>query len=168
MVFLFSFYSVFLLGQTVNGQVVDSNIVITDTAINLLPQKPIIDSIIGYAFSYMGRNYRRGGTGATGFDCSGYTMMVFKNFGIKLPHTSAGQALVGTEIKIKNVRPGDLVFFRGRNRNSKRIGHVGIVISKPGEPVAFIHSSVTGGVRIDKVEFPYYKTRYIKAVRILK
>jgi len=125
-----------------------------------------IDSLIDYAHTFMGNRYRRGGTGATGFDCSGFTMTVFKQFGIKLPHTSAGQSLVGLEVPQKNIQKGDLVFFRGGNRRSRRIGHVGIVISERGEPVRFIHSSTSEGIRIDQLSAPYYKYRYLKAVRI--
>ena len=68
-------------------------------------EKPVLgsvkskkDSILQYAFSYLGKRYRRGGTGKKGFDCSGYTMVVFSKFGVKLPHTSAGQGLVGIEV----------------------------------------------------------------------
>lgn len=124
------------------------------------------DSLIQYAYSFIGDRYRRGGTGAKGFDCSGYTMTVFKKFGVKLPHTSAGQGLVGYEINKANIKKGDLVLFRGRNRRSRRIGHVGIVISEKGEPVRFIHSSTSEGVRIDRLEFDYYRKRFVKAVRI--
>ncbi|MFA6259937.1 MAG: C40 family peptidase [Bacteroidia bacterium] len=124
------------------------------------------DSLIHYSYTFLGNRYRRGGIGLKGFDCSGYTMTVFKGFGIKLPHTSAGQALMGFEVSRKNIRKGDLVFFRGRSRKGKRIGHVGIVISNKGEPVRFIHSSTSEGVRIDRLDFMYYKKRFIKATRL--
>lgn len=124
------------------------------------------DSLIQYAYTFLGNRYRRGGIGLKGFDCSGYTLTVFKGFGIKLPHTSAGQGLMGFEVSRKNIRKGDLVFFRGRSRKGKRIGHVGIVISNKGEPVRFIHSSTSEGVRIDRLDFMYYKKRFIKATRL--
>jgi cell wall-associated NlpC family hydrolase len=125
-----------------------------------------VDSLIQYAYTFVGKRYKRGGTTVKGFDCSGYTMTVFKQFGIKLPHTSAGQGLVGVEVSKKNISKGDLILFRGRNRRSKRIGHVGIVISEKGEPVRFIHSSTSEGVRTDRLEFAYYKSRYLKTVRL--
>jgi cell wall-associated NlpC family hydrolase len=56
--------------------------------------------------------------------------------------------------------------FKGRGRRNRRIGHVGIVISEKGEPVRFIHSSTSDGVRIDRLEFDYYRKRYVKAVRL--
>jgi len=125
-----------------------------------------IDSLIDYSYTFLGDRYRRGGTGTKGFDCSGFTMMVFRNSGIKLPHTSAGQGLVGIEVSKNNIRRGDLILFKGRNRRSKSIGHVGIVVSEKGEPVKFIHSSVGDGVRIDRLEAEYYKNRYMKSVRL--
>lgn len=130
------------------------------------PKQSRADSIIQYAYTFMGDRYRRGGTGAKGFDCSGYTMTVFKHFGIRLPHTSAGQGLIGIEVNRANIRKGDLILFKGRSRRSARIGHVGIVISEKGEPVRFIHSSTGDGVKIDRLEFDYYRRRYVKTVRV--
>lgn len=124
------------------------------------------DSLVNHAYTFLGKRYRRGGTGARGYDCSGYTLTVFARFGVRLPHTSSGQALMGIPVSRNNLRKGDLVFFRGRGRKGHRIGHVGIVISEKGEPVRFIHSSTSEGVRIDRLEFTYYKKRFVKAIRI--
>lgn len=140
------------------------------TALNPTSSTPFlttkIDSLIDYANSYLGNRYRRGGTGAVGFDCSGFTMVVFNKMGIKLPHTSAGQGLMGVQVTRNNIQKGDLVLFKGRNRRSSRIGHVGIVISEKGEPIRFIHSSTSQGVRVDAMQAPYYTNRFVKAVRI--
>jgi cell wall-associated NlpC family hydrolase len=125
-----------------------------------------IDSLVIIAHQYMGNRYRRGGASTAGFDCSGYTMTVFKQLNIKLPHTSAGQGLIGVTINQQNIQKGDLILFRGGNRRSRRIGHVGIVITEKGEPVRFIHSSTSEGVRIDNLNASYYRNRYVKAVRI--
>lgn len=126
------------------------------------------DSLVNYAYTFIGDRYRRGGTSTKGFDCSGYTLTVYKAFGIQLPHTSAGQGLVGITIPKAQISKGDLILFKGRSRKSSRIGHVGIVISERGEPVRFIHSSTSEGVRIDRLDFVYYQKRYVKAVRIPK
>lgn len=125
-----------------------------------------VDSLIQYAFTFKGKRYKRGGTTVNGFDCSGYTMMVYKKYGIKLPHSSAAQGLVGITIPKKQIDKGDLILFRGRNSRRKGIGHVGIVITKKGEPIQFIHSSTSSGVRVDYLDSPYYKNRYVKAVRV--
>jgi len=131
------------------------------------PKKIHPDSIISYAYYFMGDRYRRGGTSSKGFDCSGYTMTVYRKFHIKLPHTSAGQSHIGVEINKKLIDKGDLVFFRGRNSRRPGIGHVGIVISNKGEPVQFIHSSTSSGVRIDRLDSEYYRKRFMKATRVL-
>jgi cell wall-associated NlpC family hydrolase len=125
-----------------------------------------IDSLVIIAHQYMGNRYRMGGVSPAGFDCSGYTMTVFKQLNIKLPHTSAGQGLIGITINQQNIQKGDLILFRGGNRRSRRIGHVGIVITEKGDPVSFIQSSTTEGVRIDNLKASYYRNRYVKAVRI--
>ena len=57
-------------------------------------------------------------------DCSGWTQHIYGQFGIKLPRTSGEQSKVGTPIKFKDMKIGDLMFFS--TRNDKRITHVGI------------------------------------------
>jgi cell wall-associated NlpC family hydrolase len=145
---------------------IDTAVAQTITLITKLTSVTKVDSLIQHAYSFIGDRYRRGGTSTKGFDCSGYTMIVFKKFDIKLPHTSAGQGLVGVEVNKTNIKKGDLILFKGRGRRNRRIGHVGIVISEKGEPVRFIHSSTSDGVRIDRLEFDYYRKRYVKAVRL--
>lgn len=125
------------------------------------------DSVLAYANTFVGKKYRRGGTTLNGFDCSGYTMMVYKKFGVKLPHSSAAQSLVGIEVPMKQISKGDLIFFRGRNSRRRGVGHVGIVISEKGQPVKFIHSSTSHGVRVDALDSPYYKKRYMKTTRVV-
>lgn len=147
----------------------------TDTALNaekaqMLPGTRRIfstDTLLEFARGFKGRRYRRGGTGSRGFDCSGFTMVVFARFGYRLPHTSAGQSLFGIEVPRKNARKGDLIFFKGRSRRSKRIGHVGIVVSNKAEPIRFIHSSVEDGVREDRLDSEYYRRRFVKITRVL-
>ena len=150
---------------------------VTDTlvqnSVDSTLEKPVLgsvkskkDSILQYAFSYLGKRYRRGGTGKKGFDCSGYTMVVFSKFGVKLPHTSAGQGLVGIDVPKNNALKGDLILFKGR-RSNRRIGHVGIIISNKGEPIKFIHSSTSEGVRIDALDAMYYKKRFMRIKRVL-
>ena len=138
----------------------------TQDSLKLKPQTFAVDSLISYAFSFKGKKYKRGGTTVNGFDCSGYTMMVYKRFGVKLPHSSAAQGLVGITVSKNNIDKGDLILFKGRNSRRRGIGHVGIVITKKGEPIQFIHSSTSSGVRIDYLDSPYYKKRFVKAVRV--
>lgn len=117
-------------------------------------------SITAYAREYLGCKYVWGGSGPDTFDCSGFTMYVYDNFDVKLPHSSRLQALCGTEVSKEDLKPGDLVFFATSKK--RRISHVGIYI----ENGDFIHAS-SNGVTINSLSESYYEKRYMKAVRIL-
>lgn len=112
------------------------------------------------AMAYLGSPYRRGGSSARGFDCSGFTSYIYRHAGVRLPHQSASQAQVGKPVPRSQLQPGDLVFFRTRG---KRISHVGIYIGNG----RFIHaSSARGRVRIDSLNSGYYNKRYAGARRV--
>ena len=82
--------------------------------------------VVNYALKFLGNPYVWGGTSLTkGADCSGFTLSVFKNFGISLPHYSGSQAKMGTAVKSSNMRPGDLIFY---GNSSGTINHVAMYI----------------------------------------
>ena len=79
------------------------------------------NQIVNYALKFVGNPYVWGGTSLTkGADCSGFVMSVYQKFGYSLPHSSASQANCGKKVDIKDLQPGDLVFYR----HGSRIGHV--------------------------------------------
>ena len=113
--------------------------------------------ICEYARQFVGNPYRWGGTSLTkGADCSGFTMAVYANYGVSLPHSSSAQANCGERIDISEVQPGDLVFYGG-----KSIHHVAMYIGN-GQ-VVHAQSSDTGIV----VSSMYYNPP-TRAVRILQ
>ncbi|MCL1867634.1 MAG: C40 family peptidase, partial [Paludibacter sp.] len=123
------------------------------------------DSVIAFGKNYLSVPYRSGGMSANGFDCSGFTSFVYKNFGYQLARTSDGQAQQVNKIKKDDLQRGDLVFFNGRKRGA-RIGHVGMITDvKTDGSFDFIHASVKG-VRITNSEQNYYKQRYMGAGRV--
>ena len=65
-------------------------------------------------------------TAEGGVDCSGYTMCLYKLFGVQLPEFSGAQAEVGMTVDEDTIRPGDLIFYVGRYPGV--IGHVAIYI----------------------------------------
>ena len=81
--------------------------------------------ICEFAKQYVGNRYVWGGTSLTnGADCSGFTLAVYRNYGISLPHSSKAQANCGTKISVSEVQPGDLIFY-GSGRS---INHVAMYI----------------------------------------
>lgn len=126
-----------------------------------------ISDMIGHASSFIGTRYRRGGKAPGGFDCSGFTSYIFRQFGIALNASSRSQYTQGTEIGTDNLQPGDLVFFSGRAVSRKHVGHVGIVTEIcPDGTFRFIHSACSTGVTISHSQEPYYSRRYIGARRV--
>ncbi|MBM3917106.1 MAG: NlpC/P60 family protein [Sphingomonadales bacterium] len=127
---------------------------------------PQVDAIINYAKSFLGVPYRSGGTTPSGFDCSGFINYIFGNFGFDLVRSSYGLAELGTTVKLSEIQPGDLMFFKGSNVNSTSVGHVALVVEVTPDAIKFIHSANTG-VRIDNFKTSqYYIQRYIKTKRL--
>lgn len=116
--------------------------------------------IVRRALSYRGARYRTGGTGRSGFDCSGFTRHIFMKSGVALPHSSSAQAHVGKSVSKSQLRKGDLVFFHTYRRG---ISHVGVYIGN-GQ---FVHASNHGGgVKTDSLSSDYYRSRYRGARRV--
>lgn len=71
--------------------------------------------VIEFAKQFLGGRYRYGGSSLTGgTDCSGFTMSVYRNFGIALPHSSASQRSVGTAVgSLEQAEAGDIVCYSG-------------------------------------------------------
>ncbi|MGX8713067.1 MAG: C40 family peptidase [bacterium] len=118
---------------------------------------------------YLGSPYRYGGRTPKGFDCAGFALFLYRRFGYNLPGWSGAQYKLGREIGIKELRPGDLVFFGGR-RKTQTVGHTGIVVSADtvNSTFFFIHSSSSNGVIISRSTEAYYTQRYIGARRIFR
>lgn len=122
------------------------------------------DLLVAEAMKYQGTKYVFGGCAPGGFDCSGFIKYVYGKFGVNLPRTSLEQSKTGKRIGLNKVKKGDLLFFRGSNIKSRKIGHVGIVITEKGAPVKFIHASTSRGVVVSSLSTSYYKKRFRKAV----
>ncbi len=99
-------------------------------------------AVVDYALQFVGNPYVYGGTSLTkGTDCSGFTMSVYKKFGVSLPHSSSAQRSYGKKVSYSNAKPGDLICYSG---------HVAIYIGKG----KIVHASTPStGIKVSKATY---------------
>lgn len=119
--------------------------------------------VVEYAKQYLGYKYVAGGSSPSiGFDCSGFTIYVYKHFGISLNRSSRDQIKNGVAVSKNNLQPGDILIFNGSSNTS--IGHVGIYVGGND----FIHAANSReGVIITSLSSSYYQKRYVGARRVI-
>ena len=123
-----------------------------------------INKVIDTAKAVIGSPYVWGGKSIQdgGFDCSGLTQYAFNEVGFTLNRVSTDQAKQGSVVTIKDMQPGDLVFF-SFERNGV-ISHVGIYIGNN----QMVHSPKTGDVvKITDISTSYWQSRFVTAKRML-
>jgi peptidoglycan DL-endopeptidase CwlO len=136
--------------------VVGASAVSPDDVVTVAPPSRY-GGVVGIAMQYLGTPYVWGGASPGGFDCSGFSMYVFAQVGVSLPHHAASQYNYGVPVSRDQLQPGDLVFFDG-------LGHMGIYIGN-GQ---FIHAPHTGDVvKISSLYDSWYAATYVGARRIL-
>ncbi len=115
-------------------------------------------AVVNYAKKYLGLKYVYAGKSlATGTDCSGFTSLIYKEFGISLPRTVSGQVNKGTYVKKSDLKKGDLVFY---SSGTNYATHVSIYI---GDGKVIHESNPRDGVKISSVNI----MRYITARRVI-
>jgi cell wall-associated NlpC family hydrolase len=116
-------------------------------------------ALLQSAASRIGAPYRYGGAGPDAFDCSGLVAYAHRQIGITVPRTAAEQFVKATPVERRELRPGDLVFFRLAGRE---VGHVGIYAGDD----RFVHAPQSGGhVRIASLDDEWYRQRFVGAGR---
>jgi cell wall-associated NlpC family hydrolase len=79
--------------------------------------------VLSVAKRYVGAPYVFAASGPSTFDCSGYTMYVYrKALGVKLPHKADSQQNYGRAVSKSSMRVGDLIVYRSGSYGY----HVGI------------------------------------------
>ena len=116
-------------------------------------------AVLEAAETRIGAPYRYGGSGPEAFDCSGLVAYAHRQAGIAVPRTAAEQFSKATPVKRRELRPGDLVFFR---LSGREVGHVGIYVGDD----RFVHAPQSGGhVRLASLEDEWYRERFVGAGR---
>jgi cell wall-associated NlpC family hydrolase len=97
---------------------------------------------------FAGAPYEWGGVTPCGVDCSGLVQTTFLARGLALPRDSSQQAEAGDPVGADNIRPGDLLFFRGDA--GPRVTHVAFA----GEADTLVHSTVSMGCTLQEPWLP--------------
>lgn len=124
------------------------------------------DNIVAYANKFKGVSYKWGGTTKAGMDCSGLVFESFRANHIYLPRISRDMAKKGTKISLKEVKKGDLLFFKTQNRRNA-INHVGLVTDLKKGIITFIHSTTSKGVISSLLTETYWNKAFAEARRVL-
>ena len=127
---------------------------------------PFRKKVVDYGKKFVGTTYKYAGQSPkTGFDCSGFTSYVLKEFGVMASPASAIQATEGRYVSIEKVMPGDLIFF-GESKN--KISHVALVVKRGSDGITCVHSTTSRGVIVENIsQSTYWKTKILFARDII-
>jgi cell wall-associated NlpC family hydrolase len=126
----------------------------------LPPTNTLGGQAVALAYRFLGVPYVWGGESPLGFDCSGLTMYVYGQLGIKLGHYTGFQYYAGLRVTRDQLEPGDLVFFHANSAGVPQ--HEGMYIGNG----SFIHAPHTGDVvKISSLFDTRYALAYLGAVR---
>jgi len=150
--------SLFLIGLTLGQQ---ACLWLKKTTKNALRMQLVI-----YAQGFIGTPYKTAGNTPKGFDCSGFTQYVFKQYNYSLPRNSKQQAKHGFPKTIREVKMGDLVYF---GVNKQGVNHVGIIVENRANNLHMIHVSSSKGVVTTNIHASkYWKNRLLGFRRIIQ
>lgn len=118
--------------------------------------------VASYSKEFTGTPYVWGGSTPNGFDCSGLTQYVYRQFGVTLNRVAVDQAKQGRWVSKNDLSVGDLVFFDTDGTGSY-INHVGIYLGN-GQFIAASGDQYRGGrVRVDNLNTGFYANTYLTA-----
>jgi lipoprotein Spr len=124
-------------------------------------------SITDFGRNFLGTRYRSAGRApSTGFDCSGFTYFIFKNYNVYLSPSSSEQSTQGRKISVKDAQIGDLIFFH-RSPSGGRINHVAVITENDNGHIKIMHSTSRGVVEEDLYRYAYWRSRISYAKDVL-
>jgi cell wall-associated NlpC family hydrolase len=107
-----------------------------------VPPSGRASAVIAFAKAQLGEPYLWGGAGPGSWDCSGLTMVAWRQAGVSLPHFTGYQWSATHRVPLSDLLPGDLVFFGSSGPASHHVGlyvGAGVMIEAPrtGLPVRY-------------------------------
>lgn len=109
---------------------------------------------------WQGTPHKIGGTSRKGVDCSGFVQQLYLAvFHRSIPRSTILQVQSGRSVKLSQLSPGDLIFFKP----PYKVRHVGIYLGE-GQ---FAHASTSKGVMISNLSKAYWRNCYWTARRYL-
>ena len=125
-----------------------------------VPTNTLGGQAVAIAYRFLGVPYVWAGASPSGFDCSGLTMYVWGQLGIKLGHYTGFQFYEGRRVPRDQLEPGDLVFFHANSAGVPQ--HEGMYVGNG----SFIQAPQTGDVvKISSLFEARYALSYVGAVR---
>lgn len=116
-------------------------------------------SLMDHYLAWQGTPYRWGGASRKGVDCSSFAQLTYQQvYRMNLPRHTRDQARAGSRVSRRNLKGGDLVFFK----TGWFSYHVGVYVGNN----RFIHASESKGVTQSSLNSPYWDKHYWKARRI--
>lgn len=115
-----------------------------------------------YAFidEWYGVKYKYAGKTKSGVDCSGFSSVLYKEiYSKEIGGSSASIYNQCTKISRKDLKEGDLVFFK---IDSKEVSHMGVYLQNN----KFVHATTKAGVMINDLDEEYYKKYFEGAGRL--
>ena len=116
--------------------------------------------LVSYS-KWKGTKYAWGGDSKKGIDCSALTRRVYREvYAHELPRVSTQQAKTGKKVSSKNLKAGDIVYFRPEGRTHHTAVYVGNSL--------FINASSSKGVVMSSLKSPYWGKYFKYGVRVDK
>ena len=110
---------------------------------------------------WKGTKYQWGGDSKNGIDCSALTRRVYREvYNHELPRVSQDQIKTGKKVSSKELKAGDIVYFKPKKDGSHTAVYVGNNL--------FINASTSKGVVISSLKSPYWKNTFEYGVRVDK
>jgi cell wall-associated NlpC family hydrolase len=126
-------------------------------------RKLSIDETIALGKRFVGLPYLWGGTSTFGYDCSGFTQMLYRRRGVLIPRDSGPQARWDgvAPVEKSRLQPGDLLFF---GPAPDRITHTGMYIGNR----EFLHATTHERpmVQVSRLDENHWTRLFVGARRL--